>query len=122
MIANVVDKVLALGRRVTGTAVPATCDVTPATCDVTIDEMGAYLSGDLAGGRRNQFIAHIRNCSECHDKVLVLELSLSLDQAAIMAESPARAAATVAATSPRPRSEPQPREMIPLRAAAASLR
>jgi hypothetical protein len=101
MIANVVGGVLALGRRVTGTAVPATCDVTPATCDVTIDEMGAYLSGDLAGGRE-QFIAHIRSCSECHDKLLVLELSLSLDQAAIMAESPARrAVATVAATLPR---------------------
>jgi hypothetical protein len=116
MIANVVDRLRALRRRKGKVAIPA-------TCDVTIDEMGAYLSGDLAGGRREQFIAHIRNCSECHDKLLALELSLSLDQVAIMAESPERpAVATVAATSPLPRSEPQPREMIPLRAAAASSR
>ena len=81
----------------------------PAACNAMIDEMGTYLSGDLAGVRRKRFVRHIRNCADCHDKLLVLELALSLDSVASVAQpardalAPAAApvAMRVAAASPR---------------------
>jgi predicted anti-sigma-YlaC factor YlaD len=68
-----VDKLRASGRQAPRVAIPA-------DCDTTIDEVGAYLSGDLDGVRRDRFVEHIRNCSKCHDKLLVLELALNLGQ------------------------------------------
>jgi hypothetical protein len=85
-------------RAVVGRVLRAAAPAVPAACDARIDEMGAYLSGDLAGGSRKRFVKHIRNCSECHDKLLVLELSLNLDPVGSMATSAERPA-TFARTS-----------------------
>jgi hypothetical protein len=47
-------------------------------CSSVIDQMGAYLAGDLRDRGRERFCVHIRKCAECHDKLLALELVLCL--------------------------------------------
>ena len=71
MIANLLDRLRALRR-------PGTTTARLGACDETIDEMGVYLSGEMAGSCRERFVNHIRNCPECHDKLLALELSVKL--------------------------------------------
>ena len=86
-------------------------------CDETIDEMGAYLSGEMAGSCRERFVNHIRNCPECHDKLLALELSVKLfpiDEPGSAAEAAVPAGGRVGA--------PVVLERAAAHAAAASMR
>jgi hypothetical protein len=84
----------------------ATAVAIPAECDVTIDEMGIYLSGDMGSAERTRFVNHIRSCSDCHDRLLALELALSLAEHGEVVSAPeAHAFAAAAATVARPRTE-----------------
>lgn len=53
-------------------------DALPPECIRAIEEMGSYLASDLEPSDREQFIAHIRNCGACHEKLMALELVIHL--------------------------------------------
>jgi hypothetical protein len=47
-------------------------------CANAIDQFGDYLADDLEGPARATFVSHLQSCTSCHDKLIVLELSLYL--------------------------------------------
>jgi Putative zinc-finger len=54
-----------------------------ASCSDATITAGAYLAHELSGVRLEKFVRHIRECDECHDHLLVLELHLNLASRAV---------------------------------------
>jgi hypothetical protein len=46
------------------------------THEEAIDLMGLYLAHDMTASQRAMFVAHIRGCPSCHEKLLALEIYL----------------------------------------------
>lgn len=50
----------------------------PLTCAEAIELMGVYLAHEMTFQQRDAFVAHLRGCEACHDKLLTLEIQLHL--------------------------------------------
>jgi hypothetical protein len=48
------------------------------TCPESIDLFAPYLAHDLAPEAMEAFLAHVRGCPRCHEKLLALETYLAL--------------------------------------------
>jgi Putative zinc-finger len=53
-------------------------DDVPPECVEAIDQIGEYLAAELDESRKANFIHHMQNCRDCHDKLIALEAALYL--------------------------------------------